>query len=126
MAALDGPRVQLFLDLLCQKEEEVEADDLEDGVSVTGCRLRSTRTGSGSTVDTCSYVSPVHASRGRYFYAPFVPDSHLFGASLEKYVIWIFWEMTSGIISACSALGSTVDTCIASVTVYVIFTAAYI
>ena len=26
-------------------------------------------------------------------------------------MIWIFWEMTSGIISVCSALGSTVDTC---------------
>ena len=30
-------------------------------------------------------------------------------------MIWIFWEMTSGIISICSALGSTVDTCMASV-----------
>ena len=42
---------------------------------------------------------------------PLVSGSHLFGASLEEYVIWIFWEMTSGIISVCSALGSTVDTC---------------
>ena len=30
-------------------------------------------------------------------------------------MIWIFWEVTSGIISICSALGSTVDTCMASV-----------
>ena len=42
---------------------------------------------------------------------PLVSDSHLFGASPEVYVMWIFWEMTSGIISVCSALGSTVDTC---------------
>ena len=42
-------------------------------------------------------------------------DSHLFVASLEEYMIRIFWEMTSGIISICSALGSTVDTCMASV-----------
>ena len=26
-------------------------------------------------------------------------------------MIWIFWEMTSGTISVCSALRSTVDTC---------------
>ena len=44
-----------------------------------------------------------------------VSDSHLFVASPEEYMIWIFWEMTSGIISICSALGSTVDTCTASV-----------
>ena len=30
-------------------------------------------------------------------------------------MIWIFWEVTSGIFSTCSALGSTVDTCMASV-----------
>ena len=30
-------------------------------------------------------------------------------------MIWIFREMTSGIIFRCSALGSTVDTCMASV-----------
>ena len=42
---------------------------------------------------------------------PLVSDSHLFGASAEEYMIWIFWEMTSGIISVCSALGLTVDTC---------------
>ena len=33
----------------------------------------------------------------------------------SEYLIWIFWEMTSGIISICSALRSTVDTCVASV-----------
>ena len=44
-----------------------------------------------------------------------VSDGHLFVASPEEYMIWIFWEMTSGIISICSALGSTVDTCMASV-----------
>ena len=42
---------------------------------------------------------------------PLVSGSHLFGASPEVYMIWIFWEMTSGIISVCNALGSTVDTC---------------
>ena len=26
-------------------------------------------------------------------------------------MIWIFWEMTSGIVSVCSAPGLTVDTC---------------
>ena len=46
---------------------------------------------------------------------PLVSDSHLFVASPEEYMIWIFWEMTSGIIFRCSALGSTVDTCMASV-----------
>ena len=46
---------------------------------------------------------------------PLVSDSHLFVASPEEYMIWIFWEMTSRIISTCSALGSTVDTCMASV-----------
>ena len=40
-----------------------------------------------------------------------VSDSHLFVASPEEYMIWIFWEMTSGIIPVCCALGSTVDTC---------------
>ena len=44
-----------------------------------------------------------------------VSDSHLFGVSPSEYLIWIFWEMTSGIISICSALGSTVDICMASV-----------
>ena len=44
-----------------------------------------------------------------------VSDSHLFVASPDEYMIWIFWEMTSGINSMCSALGSTVDTCMASV-----------
>ena len=83
MAALDGFRAQLLLDLLCPKEEkeekeeeEAEADDLEDGVSVTGCCLRSS--GSVSTVDTCSYVSPVHAFRGHSFHGHLVPGS-LFG-----------------------------------------------
>ena len=46
---------------------------------------------------------------------PLVSDSHLFVASPDEYMIWIFWEMTSGIISICSALGSKVDTCMASV-----------
>ena len=46
---------------------------------------------------------------------PLVSDSHLFVASPDEYMIWIFWEMTSDIISICSALGSTVDTCMASV-----------
>ena len=46
---------------------------------------------------------------------PLVSDSHLFVASHEEYMIWIFWEMTSGIIFRCNALGSTVDTCMASV-----------
>ena len=46
---------------------------------------------------------------------PLVSDSHLFVASPEEYMIWIFWEMTSGIIFRCGALGSTVDTCVASV-----------
>ena len=46
---------------------------------------------------------------------PLVSGSHLFVASPEEYMIWIFWEMTSGIIFRCSALGSTVDTCVASV-----------
>ena len=45
------------------------------------------------------------------FLRPLVSDSHLFVALPEEYMIWIFWEMTSGIISVCSALGSTVDTC---------------
>ena len=44
-----------------------------------------------------------------------VSGSHLFGASPEECIIWIFWEMTSGIISICSTPGSTVDTCMASV-----------
>ena len=39
-----------------------------------------------------------------------VSGSHLFVASPEEYMIWIFWEMTSRIISVCSALSSTVDT----------------
>ena len=42
---------------------------------------------------------------------PHISGSHLFGASPDEYMIWIFWEPTSGIISVCSALGSTVDTC---------------
>ena len=50
-----------------------------------------------------------------HVFRPLVSGSHLFGASPEEYMIWIFWEMTSGIISTCSALGSTVDTCMASV-----------
>ena len=44
-----------------------------------------------------------------------VSASHLFVASPDEYMIWIFWELTSGIISTCSALGSTVDTYSASV-----------
>ena len=44
-----------------------------------------------------------------------VSDSHLFFSSLEEYTLWIFWEMTSGIISVCRPLGSTVDTYSASV-----------
>ena len=47
-----------------------EDQDEEDGVSATGCRLRGAGIGSGSTVDTCSYVSLVHAFRGHYFLAP--------------------------------------------------------
>ena len=46
---------------------------------------------------------------------PLVFGSHLFGASPDEYMSWIFWELTSGIISVCSALGSTVDTSSASV-----------
>ena len=42
---------------------------------------------------------------------PHISGSHLFDASPDEYMIWIFWELTSGIISVCSALGSTVDTC---------------
>ena len=40
---------------------------------------------------------------------PLVSGSHLFGASPDEYMAWIFWETTSGIISVCSALDSTVD-----------------
>ena len=36
-------------------------------------------------------------------------------SSPEEYMIWIFWELTSGIISVFSALGSTVGTYSASV-----------
>ena len=50
-----------------------------------------------------------------HVFCPLVSDSHLFGVSPSEYLIWIFWEMTSGIIPTCSALGSTVDTCMASV-----------
>ena len=46
---------------------------------------------------------------------PHISGSHLFGASPDEYMIWIFWELTSGIISVFSALGSTADTCTASV-----------
>ena len=35
---------------------------------------------------------------------PLVSDSHLFGASPDEYMIWIFWKLTSGIISVCSAM----------------------
>ena len=39
------------------------------------------------------------------------PDSHLFVASPKEYMIWIFWEMTSGIIFSIQTLsGLTVDT----------------
>ena len=34
----------------------------------------------------------------------FFSDSYLFAASPEEYTIWIFWEMTSGIISVLSTL----------------------
>ena len=44
-----------------------------------------------------------------------VSDSHLFVVSSEEHMIQISWEMTFRIISICSALGSTVDTCMASV-----------
>ena len=47
------------------------------------------------------------------FLRPLISGSHLFGASPDEYMAWIFWEMTSGFISVCSALGSTVDTCVA-------------
>ena len=50
-----------------------------------------------------------------WFLQPLISSSHLFGASPDEYMIWIFWELTSGIISVCSALGSTVDTYSASV-----------
>ena len=33
----------------------------------------------------------------RHVFRPFVSGSHLLGASPEEYMIWIFWEMTSGI-----------------------------
>ena len=44
-----------------------------------------------------------------------VSVSHLFFSSPEEHMLWIFREMTSGIISVCSALGSTMDTYSASV-----------
>ena len=43
----------------------------------------------------------------RYFLRPLVSGSFLFGVSPEEYMIWIVWEMISGILSVCSALGST-------------------
>ena len=60
-------------------------------------------------------VREVDSRLSEHVLRPLVSDSHLFVASPDEYMIWIFWEMTSGIISICSALGSTVDTCMASV-----------
>ena len=45
------------------------------------------------------------------FFGPLVFVSHLFVASPEEYMIWIFWEMTSGCFPFSALLGSTVDTC---------------
>ena len=39
-----------------------------------------------------------------HVFRPLVSDSHLFVASPEEYMISIFWEMTSGIISVFSTL----------------------
>ena len=44
-------------------------------------------------------------------FRPLVFVSHLFVASPEEYMIWIFWEMTSGCFPFSALLGSTVDTC---------------
>ena len=45
-----------------------------------------------------------------------VSDSHLFVASPDENMIWIFWEMTSGIFPYYALFGSTVDTCRCQVT----------
>ena len=49
-----------------------------------------------------------YGSRGRFStlgtrFIPLVSDNHMFGTSPDEYMIWIFWELTSGIISVCSA-----------------------
>ena len=80
-----------------KKKKKKEDQDEEDYASVTGCRLWSTGIGSGSTVDTCSHVSPVHASRGRYIYVPWsLAVTCLSLVLLEEYICRNFWEATSG------------------------------
>ena len=86
---------------------------------MTACRLRSTGIGSGSTVDTCSYVSPVHASRGHYFYEPL----HLavLRCCLPEVPVWFFfWRRLLDFFPCSALLGSTVNTC------FFQFTEAYV
>ena len=47
------------------------------------------------------YMYCVSFGSGLTFFstAPLFFGSHLFGVSLEEYMIWIVWEMTSGILS---------------------------
>ena len=100
-----------------EKEEKEEKDD----VSVTGCRLRSTGIGSGSTVDTCSYVSPVHASRGHYFYAPLYLAVLVRCCLPEEYLCcFFFWRRLLDFFPYSALLGSTVNTC------FFHFTEAYV
>ena len=74
-----------------------------------------------STVDTCIASVTFYV----IFYGPLFLAVFLFGVSPEEYMIWTVWEMISGILSVCSALGSTVDTCSCQSTKAFVWACAY-
>ena len=125
MAALEGPRAQLLLDLFCQKEEKEEKEEEENEadalavlvVPVSGQLLPQLFLGAGVLFLRSPRIwqSPVGVCRAPgtgILNSSWFPCSHLLVRSCLRCT---FMRIFLGLTLPCSApVGSTVDTCCVS------------